>query len=113
MPRFARGHRMVDVAKMLRRQPAARRTHAGGASACRASLDAPVLHLSVGQIVEALRQRFGAFEIDYAPVERIEQRFGRQPPLTDDRALAAGFRDDGTIDALVEAALEGEDGTLK
>lgn len=73
----------------------------------------PVLHLSVGQIVEALRRRFGSFEIDYAPVERIEQRFGRQPPLTDGRALAAGFRDDGTIDALVEAALEGEDGTLK
>lgn len=66
----------------------------------------PVLHLSVGQIVDALRRRFGSFEIDYAPVERIEQRFGRQPPLADSRAIEAGFRHDGTIDGLVEAALE-------
>ncbi|WP_114812343.1 NAD-dependent epimerase/dehydratase family protein [Paraburkholderia kururiensis] len=66
----------------------------------------PVLHLSVGEVVDALRRRFGAFAIDYAPVEPIEQRFGRQPPLADRRAVEAGFRHDGSIDALVDAALE-------
>jgi len=65
----------------------------------------PVLHLSVGEIVDALVRRFGAFEIAYAPVDRIEQRFGRQPPLIDHRAVAAGFRHDGTIDELVRHAL--------
>ncbi|PMS16841.1 epimerase [Trinickia dabaoshanensis] len=66
----------------------------------------PVLHLSVEQIVDALVRRFGSFEIGYAPVDRIEQRFGRQPPLIDRRAMEAGFRHDGTIDELVSNALE-------
>jgi nucleoside-diphosphate-sugar epimerase len=66
----------------------------------------PVLHLSVEDVVDALVRRFGPFEIDYAPVDRIEQLFGRQPPLTDRRALEAGFRHDGTIDELVANALE-------
>lgn len=66
----------------------------------------PVLHLSVEEIVDALVRRFGSFTIDYAPVDWIERVFGRQPPLVDHRAIAAGFRHDGTIDALVENALE-------
>ncbi|RQT43295.1 NAD-dependent epimerase/dehydratase family protein [Burkholderia cepacia] len=66
----------------------------------------PVLHLSVQEIVDALVRRVGSFDIDYAPVERIERLFGRQPPLTDRRAIEAGFRHDGTIDALVTHALE-------
>lgn len=65
----------------------------------------PVLHLSVEAIVDALVRRFGAFGIDYAPVERIERLFGRQPPLIDHRAIEAGFRHDGTIDRLVANAL--------
>ncbi|HDR9507827.1 epimerase [Burkholderia cepacia] len=69
----------------------------------------PVLHLSVREIVDALVQRFGSFDIDYAPVERIERLFGRQPPLTDRRAIDAGFRHDGTIDALLTHALELEE----
>ncbi|QCP49642.1 NAD-dependent epimerase/dehydratase family protein [Trinickia violacea] len=66
----------------------------------------PVLHLSVQEIVDALVRRFGSFSIDFAPVERIEQLFGRQPPLTDGRAIEAGFRHDGAIDELVANALE-------
>jgi nucleoside-diphosphate-sugar epimerase len=66
----------------------------------------PVLHLSVKEIVDALVRRFGSFEIDHAPVDRIERLFGRQPPLTDHRALKAGFRHDGTVDELVANALE-------
>jgi hypothetical protein len=66
----------------------------------------PVLHLSVKEIVDGLVRRFGSFEIDYAPVDRIERLFGRQPPLIDHRALEAGFRHDGTLDQLIANALE-------
>jgi nucleoside-diphosphate-sugar epimerase len=65
----------------------------------------PVLHLSVKALVDALVQRFGAVPIDYAPVEAIERLFGRQPPLTDSRAAAQGFRHDGTAQQLIERAL--------
>jgi len=66
----------------------------------------PVLHLSVQAIVDALVRRFGSFEIDYAPIDRIERLFGQQPPLIDHRAIEAGFRHDDTIDKLVANALE-------
>jgi D-erythronate 2-dehydrogenase len=62
--------------------------------------------LSVEAIVDALVRRFGAFEIDYAPVDWIERLFGRQPPFDDHCAIAAGFVHDGTIDALVAGALQ-------
>lgn len=65
----------------------------------------PVLRLTVEAVVDALALRFGSAQIDYAPVEAIEALFGRQPPLTDARASAVGFRHDGTVDALVESAL--------
>jgi hypothetical protein len=65
-----------------------------------------VLHLSVKEIVDALRRRFGSFEIDHAAVDRIERLFGQQPPLIDHRALEAGLRHDRTIDKLVANALE-------
>ncbi|WP_321897822.1 NAD-dependent epimerase/dehydratase family protein [Burkholderia cepacia] len=83
----------------------AARLSAEGLHACRVWTP-PVLHLSVQEIVDALVRRFGSFDIDYAPVERIERLFGRQPPLTDRRAIEAGFQHDGTIDALVTRALE-------
>jgi D-erythronate 2-dehydrogenase len=66
----------------------------------------PVLHLRVQEIVDALARRFGTCNIDYAPVEAIERLFGRQPPLIDRRAINAGFRHDGSIDALITRALE-------
>ncbi|WP_426400951.1 NAD-dependent epimerase/dehydratase family protein (plasmid) [Ralstonia sp. R-29] len=66
----------------------------------------PVLHLSVQTVVDALEQRFGPARIDYAPVEVIERLFGRQPPIVDSRAVAAGFLHDGTVDQLVERALD-------
>ncbi len=65
----------------------------------------PVLHLTVRTVVDALAQRFGAARIDYAPVEAVERLFGRQPPLTDSRAIALGFRNDGTVEELVANAL--------
>ncbi|VWD35812.1 NAD-dependent epimerase/dehydratase [Burkholderia contaminans] len=67
----------------------------------------PVLHRTVEEIVDALVRRFGSFGIDYAPEERIERLFGRQPPLVDRHAIAAGFRHDETTDDLVIRALDG------
>lgn len=66
----------------------------------------PVLQLSVQAVVDALARRFGAARIEYAPVDAIEQLFGRQPPLEDRRAAALGFRHDGTVEQLIERALE-------
>ncbi|WP_233804880.1 NAD-dependent epimerase/dehydratase family protein [Paraburkholderia sp. HP33-1] len=66
----------------------------------------PVLHLRVNQIVDALAKRFGRIGIDFAPVEWIERLFGRQPPLVDHRAIKDGFLNDGTIENLVECAIE-------
>jgi nucleoside-diphosphate-sugar epimerase len=68
----------------------------------------PMLHLKVEAVVDALVRRFGSAQIEYAPVPAIERLFGCQPPMTDHRASAAGFQDDGTVDALVENALADE-----
>lgn len=66
----------------------------------------PVLRLTVKAVVDALSGRFGATQIGYAPVEAIERLFGRQPPLADGRAAALGFRHDGTVEQLIERALD-------
>lgn len=65
----------------------------------------PVLRWEVGALVDALTHRFGPMQISYAPEDGIERLFGRQPPLIDRRAVAAGFQHDGTVEALIERAL--------
>lgn len=65
----------------------------------------PVLRLTVGELVGALADRFGPFDVTYTPDPAVQARFGRQPPLRADLALAAGFRDDGDVDLLIKAAL--------
>ncbi|MDA0570314.1 NAD-dependent epimerase/dehydratase family protein [Burkholderia gladioli] len=65
----------------------------------------PMLRLEVGAIVDALARRFGATRIGYAPEEWIERLFGSQPPLTDRRAVATGFTNDGTVEQLIARAL--------
>lgn len=65
----------------------------------------PVLRLTIGELVEALALRFGPVAVTYAPDPAVEARFGRQPPLQAERALMAGFRDDGTIDRLIDRSL--------
>lgn len=66
----------------------------------------PTLHLTVQAIIDALARRFGDVRIDFAPREDIERLFGRQPPWLGGEARAAGFVDDGSVDTLVERALE-------
>lgn len=68
----------------------------------------PVLHASVAEVLDALRQRFGADAlagISHAPDERIEGLFGRLPPLSAPNALAAGFVPDKDLKTLIENAL--------
>ncbi|OYQ32732.1 epimerase [Niveispirillum lacus] len=65
----------------------------------------PVLRLTIGELVAALARRFGPVDVTYTPDPSVEARFGRQPPLRADTALAAGFRDDGTVDRLIDRSL--------
>lgn len=68
----------------------------------------PVLHLRYRELAAAIGAVRGTPIDDllrYAPDERIETLFGRQPPLHAPRALAQGFRPDANAEALVRAAL--------
>lgn len=69
----------------------------------------PVLHLSIGQVVDALAERFGEASralVSYHPDAQLEAQFGRQPPLKTPQARALGLRHDGSATALVRNALE-------
>lgn len=66
----------------------------------------PVIRLTIGELVVALTRRFGPFTVTYQPVPAVEARFGRQPPHHADAALAAGFRDDGGVERLIDRALD-------
>lgn len=65
----------------------------------------PVLRMNIAELVGALADCFGPVDVTYTPDPAVEARFGRQPPLHADKALAAGFRDDGDVGALIKAAL--------
>lgn len=65
----------------------------------------PVLRLSLGELVAALTDRFGPFDVTYAPDPAVEAKFARQPPLIATAARAAGFRDDGDVAGLIRAAV--------
>lgn len=65
----------------------------------------PVLRLTLGELVAALTDRFGPFDVTYAPDPAVESTFARQPPLIAAAARAAGFRDDGDVVGLIKAAV--------
>lgn len=65
----------------------------------------PVLRLTIAELVAALTRRFGPVDVTYKPDPAVEARFGRQPPHHADAALAAGFRDDGNVDRLIDRSL--------
>lgn len=79
--------------------------HAAGLKADKRVWLPPVLRLTMGELATALERRFGAVDITYEPDTMVETRFGRQPPVRADRALAAGFRHDGDVDRLIAASL--------
>ncbi|CAM3595293.1 hypothetical protein CCOS865_04091 [Pseudomonas reidholzensis] len=68
----------------------------------------PVLHLAIGEVVDALAETFGQARralVSYQPDAELEALFGRFPPLSTPQARACGFRHDGTALALVRHAL--------
>jgi D-erythronate 2-dehydrogenase len=68
----------------------------------------PVLRFTMAELVEALARRYGDDRrslVHYEPNEALEAAFGRYPPLLTPGAEAAGFRHDGSIDALVRRSL--------
>lgn len=72
----------------------------------------PVLQSPVASVVEAAAHYLGCDARDwirYAPDPRIEALFGRQPPLQTPAAQAAGFVNDGSVDALVARVLQRHD----
>ena len=72
------------------------------------SYQMPALHLTVAQVVDALADRFGPDRkalVTYAPDPLIERLFAQYPPLHTPAAQRLGFRHDGSVAQLVEAAL--------
>ncbi|WP_342245145.1 NAD-dependent epimerase/dehydratase family protein [Pseudomonas sp. OTU5201] len=68
----------------------------------------PVLHLSIGQVVDALADAFGEDRralVNYRPDAELERLFGRYPSLRTPQSRALGFRHDGSALALVRNAL--------
>lgn len=68
----------------------------------------PVLQLSIGQVLDALANRFGEArreQINFAPDPHLQALFGALPPMKTARAKAAGFCHDGSAAGLVRQAL--------
>lgn len=71
----------------------------------------PSLRFSIGELVEALAERYGPEVhrlISYAPDRAIEERFGRLPALHLPQSESAGFRHDENILSLVQRAVDPE-----
>jgi nucleoside-diphosphate-sugar epimerase len=70
----------------------------------------PVLSATVGEVVTAIGAIGGRHEqvaslVTWRPDARTEALFGRLPPLDTPNARAIGFRDDGSLERLVQQAL--------
>lgn len=68
----------------------------------------PALRVRIGDLVDALAQRFGADAasgIVYDPQPELEAQFAKWPPLQADTAKRLGLFDDGDLDGLVSLAL--------
>lgn len=67
----------------------------------------PALHLRVGEVVDALIERYGADRralVRHAPDALVQRLFASYPPLHTPAAEALGFRHDGDVQALVRRA---------
>ena len=70
----------------------------------------PVLHASLGDIVGAIARVHGDEVLDrvtYHENAALQAQFANLPPLSCPASLDAGFRHDGTLEALVQRALDG------
>lgn len=70
----------------------------------------PVLHASIADVVAAIADIHGpevTGRITFNPDAQVQAQFANLPPLHCPESLAAGFRHDGTLERLVQRALEG------
>jgi len=69
----------------------------------------PVLHSSIGEVVSAIARIHGPGVLErvtYQPNATLQAQFASYPPLECPRSVAAGFKNDGSLEALVRRALE-------
>ena len=67
----------------------------------------PPLCVALAELVAAIGAHHGrdlSALVRYVPVPAIEAAFGASPPLLAPASRAAGFRDDGTLAALIDRA---------
>jgi nucleoside-diphosphate-sugar epimerase len=71
------------------------------------ALTLPAVRTSFGALALEIARQTGADPalVSYDPDAALEAAFGRQPPLETPAADAAGFRHDGSLEALVTSAL--------
>ena len=70
----------------------------------------PVLHASIGEVVAAIARLRGPEvlgRVTYRPSPALQAQFASYPPLLCPRSVAAGFKHDGSLEALVTRALDG------
>jgi nucleoside-diphosphate-sugar epimerase len=69
----------------------------------------PVMHASMAEVVAAIARKRGEHvlaKVSYQRNDALQAQFANLPPLRCPRAIAAGFHNDGSLEALVERALE-------
>ena len=67
------------------------------------------MHASMAEVVAAIARKRGEHvlqKITYQPNEALQAQFANLPPMRCPRAIAAGFHNDGSLESLVERALE-------
>jgi nucleoside-diphosphate-sugar epimerase len=70
----------------------------------------PVLHASIAEVVGAIARVYGedaSHRVTYRPNASLQAQFANLPPLDCPTSVADGFRHDGTLEALVQRALDG------
>lgn len=68
----------------------------------------PVLRITMEELINALAKRFGDDRkalVSYEVNEKLEAGFGCQPPLESNEAEAVGYKNDGSIELLIDRAL--------
>jgi D-erythronate 2-dehydrogenase len=69
----------------------------------------PVMHASMAEVVAAIARKRGeqvTTKVRYQRNDALQAQFANLPPMRCPKAIAAGFHNDGSLESLVERALE-------